>query len=138
MENEKKSLANWVNDHKAQLALAGAGAATAILIIVGIRNPRIARSVREGIKGLIQPSEIDPKPVMRNPAGMVEPIRTEPISMEKIKIKLAPHDRAKHIRNLSEGWHPSQIKIDTAKANGFDLKPGQTWVAACRVKGEVA
>ena len=34
----------------------------------------------------------------------------------------------KHIRKLPNGWKPSPEKIATAKENGFDLGPGETWV----------
>lgn len=34
----------------------------------------------------------------------------------------------KHIRKLPNGWNPSLEKIATAKENGFDLGPRETWV----------
>ena len=33
-----------------------------------------------------------------------------------------------HIRNLHEGWHASEEKVQTAKESGIDLKDGQTLV----------
>ena len=34
----------------------------------------------------------------------------------------------KHKRKLPDGWKASPEKIATAKENGFDLQPGETWV----------
>ena len=40
-----------------------------------------------------------------------------------------PIDVTEHIRNLPEGWHASEKKIASAAEHGYNLQPGQTWVA---------
>lgn len=52
---------------------------------------------------------------------------TSSIIDDEIPIQREAH-ADKHIRKLPNGWKPSPEKIATAKENGFDLGPGETWV----------
>ncbi len=61
---------------------------------------------------------------------------TETVTVEVDGV-LKTYPRSEFVRQLHEGWHPSNAKLAQAAERGIDLKPGETIVNACTVKMRV-
>lgn len=64
--------------------------------------------------------------------SIVDERKETPVDEEMRVTNDSPENReahaSKHIRKLPDGWQASPEKVATAKENGFDLRPGETWV----------
>ncbi len=141
MDNEKKSLMDWIKEHKKELILAGVSITALILAILGIKN---REEIEEAWSTLIQ--IVNQKPVnlqtsKNTPVSEIK-VKTEALTntAEKniIPLTKAPHDVNEHIRNLPKGYKASTEKLALAAERGLELMPGQTLVDAYRTGGATA
>ncbi len=127
MENEKKSLVEWVKEHKKELVIAGISVTMLIALIFALKNKNEVKKMANlllkllGIKSQKKMLEEAPVCVERSVITKVSEVSIE-------KVSKIPHDVSKHLRNLPQGWQASPEKIATAAEYGFVLLPGQTWV----------
>ena len=136
---ERKSMIQWVKEHKKELVIAGIGAGALILIILGIKNKTALKAAWNSIKGLAkQPSTGHREAVTRvvaeiPPAPTPEVPRMPPSNSPSI-----PFEVRRHVRDLPKGWHASPEKIATAAAYNIKLLDGQTWVDSYTKGGAAA
>lgn len=137
MEKEKKTLVNWVKEHKKELIIAGVSIVVIIAVIIGIKNHTALEDAWASLRKLVE-KKPDVIPVS-NTASVAEftPIK-DIMEINIVTADRIPHDVAGHLRNLPEGWKASAEKIATAAEHGYDLLPGQTWVEAYRTGGLAA
>ena len=134
---ERKSLIQWIKEHKKELIIAGVSVSTLVLIVLGIKNRETIMAVWESLKVAVEkPSKKVSEEVTRN-IVKVPPVQTPEIILPSDDPRL-PFEVSRHIRNLPEGWHASPEKIATALANNIDLMDGQTWVDNYMKGGAVA
>jgi len=137
MEKEKKNFMDWVKEHKKELIIAGVSIATIISLIVGIKNRKTFKEAWESLRKLVEKIPETISDVELIPIAEVTPVK-EIVESNITTADRIPHDVARHLRNLPEGWKASAEKIATAAKHGFDLLPGQTWVEAYRTGDLVA
>lgn len=126
---EKKSLVQWVKDHKKELLIAGVCVSALILVILGIRNKDAVKAAWNSLKELVKrppskPAEGVTRVVTEIPPEPVPEI-TRMVPSNSLSL---PYEVRRHIRTLPDGWHASPEKIQTAFENNIVLMPGQTWV----------
>lgn len=134
---KRKSLIQWVKEHKKQLIIAGIGIGTLILIIWGIKNRKTIESLLDPLRDVVKNptaknAEEISKAVMER-APVPEPIPLpEPdpviVPVTASNLEELPFAVRRHIRNLPDGWHASPEKIEEALKNNIILMDGQTWV----------
>lgn len=131
MEKEKKTLVDWVKEHKKELFIAGVNITVIIAVVIGIKNHNAIEDVWASLKKMLEKKQ-DVIPV----TNTVSPADVAPLNdiveIGIVKANRTPHDVSQHLRNLSEGRKASAEKIATATEYGYDLHPGQTWVKAYR------
>lgn len=136
MEEQKNGFIQWVKANKKKLIIAGVSIAVIIGIIVGIKNKDVM-ALWESLRKNIENSPVNVpaashevvESVAHEPAQVVEVVSaTEIINFLSDNKMLVTYDVCDHIRNLHDGWHASDKKIETAAEYGYNLKPGQTWV----------
>lgn len=141
MEKEKKSLIDWIKEHKKELIIAGASISALILTILGIKNRKaiedawgtLRQITNRGLNNF-QTSTIPPISEINVKSEIISNVTEHTI----IPITKTPHDVSEHIRNLPKGYKPSAEKLALATERGLELLPGQTIVDAYRTGGAVA
>lgn len=116
---KKATFVNFVKEHKKEIAI-GVGIACAVIVgVIIFKN-----------KGAI---EVFVKKTASN--GLKSDSITIPISTETVSVSINPSPKYpvnvhEHLRNLPNGWKPSQCKVDWAMQNGIALEENQTLVRA--------
>ena len=136
MKEQKNKVANWFKAHKEEIILFGTGIAVTVSIFIGMSCDKQTeydvtdeKTCPGKLKALRDESFCDVK--LMDSSDFAE--KNDSTSEQSKVIYVSPH-----IRNLSEGKHPSVEKLNSATENGFDLQSNQTWVGSY-VKGrEVA
>ena len=138
MEQEKKTVIDWIKEHKKQLIIAGVSIAAIVAVIFGIKNSQELEAVLDSLKKKI---EKDPEKLLNNAVNKIEvhEIQETLIRPENtVPIRHVPHDVTEHIRNLPDGYKPSLQKLALAEERGIELLPGQTFVEKYRTREFVA
>lgn len=136
---ERRGLIRWIKEHKKVLIAAGISIGTLILIILGIKNKDSLKSVWDSLKRI--PENPTPKAVEEVTRTISEiPIEPAPIVVPAVpsNSETLPFEVSRHIRNLPDGWHASQEKIEEALKNNISLVEGQTWVESYTKGGAAA
>lgn len=110
---KKKTLFDLLKEHKTVIeivVLVGLG----MVIFTTTKGLNIEASVAKGLKTLGD--------AISGRSGGVEACHAWNLPSNK------PINVSEHLRNLPDGWKPSQIKIDLATRYGFSLGDHQTWV----------
>ena len=136
--DERKSLIQWIKDHKKELIIAGISIGTLILIILRIKNRALINDVWDSLKEVVKHPSVKCKEKI---VKVMAEVPTEPIQeivpVVPSSLTNLPIEVRTHIRNLHEGWHASPEKIAEALKNNIILMDGQTWVDSY-IKGSVA
>lgn len=136
---EHKGFIQWVKEHKKELLIAGGSMGILALIIWWAKhqdetkvlwNTLILRFSEE--KG----SEAVSQDTMEHPSELIQSVNKD-INDTSLQSDSVPFEVSLHIRNLPEGWHASQEKIEKALENNIILQDGQTWVDSYK-KGQIA
>lgn len=136
---ERKSLIEWIKEHKKELIIAGVSIGTLILLIFGIRNGETVKTVWDSLKkGIKNPAAKVPEEIVKvvvdvPPAPIQEIVTVVPSNSSSL-----PFEVRRHIRNLPEGWHASPEKVAEALKYNIVLMDGQTWVDSYRKGGAAA
>lgn len=136
---ERRGLIRWIKEHKKVLIAAGISIGTLILIILGIKNKDSLKSVWDSLKRITE--NPTPKAVEEVTRRISEiPIEPAPIVVPAVpsNSETLPFEVSRHIRNLPDGWHASQEKIEEALKNNISLVEGQTWVESYTKGGAAA
>lgn len=136
---ERKGLIRWIKEHKKVLIAAGITIGTLILIILGIKNKDSIKLVWDSLKKV--PENPTPKTVEEVTRTISKtPIEPVPIVTPVVpsNSETLPYEVSRHIRNLPDGWHASQEKIEEALKNNISLVEGQTWVESYTKGGAAA
>ena len=137
MEN-RKSLVQWIKEHKKELLIAGVSISTLTLIMLGLKNADKIKDILESMNTLTDQAV---ERVSEAPTIVTVEIPSKP--PQDVMIAVAsnsgelPIEVSRHIRNLPQGWHASPEKIAEALDNNIILADGQTWVDTY-VKGGAA
>lgn len=135
---DRKSLIQWIKEHKKQLIIAGISIGTLILIILGIKNRAAIKAVWDSLKGAVKhPSAELAKEVIKVVSEIPPVPASEIVTAVASNSETLPFEVSRHIRNLPDGWHASPEKIAEALRNNIILMDGQTWVDSY-MKGGVA
>lgn len=134
---ERKSLIQWVKEHKKELIIAGVSIAAIIAVIVGIKNHKALEEAWSSLRKLVEKTPEAIPTVNTASIAEVTPVK-DIVEINFVTADRIPHDVAEHLRNLPDGWKTSAEKIATAAEHGYDLRPGQTWVEAYRTGGIAA
>ena len=131
-EREKTGIADLIKRHKGVII---AGTCFALVTIAGIviykRVKRHAISASlEQLQNLASTELLSAPSVLADAGIQKAGVSAFEVSKEAVSIINGGEafDVSKHLRNLSGGRCPSEEKIRTALANGFNLGPHQTWV----------
>ena len=136
---KQKSLICWIKNHKAELIIAGFSVGTLVLIILGIKNQEMLKSIWESLQKSIKRPSI--KIAEENTVVVVEAsqdVLEKAIPSTLETTERLPFEVSKHIRNLPIGRQASAEKIASAPDFGFELMDGQTWVTSYMKGGAVA
>ena len=127
MENEKKSLLEWVNVHKKQLIIAGISIPFIVGIIIGFKNKDVVMELWSRLEKSIKKS---PDIIITETRGG-QVIASGPNTMVSHCSYTVPQesvDVSQHIRTMSGGRHHSAEKAVEAAMLGIVLLPNQTLV----------
>lgn len=110
-------LAEWAKSNKVKLTVAGIG------IVVGVASLAMLAKLEKvsEVRRLLPQSSVPSSTSVKKTAS------TALADMHNAK---PPHNVRAHVRNLPAGQSASAVKTADAAANGFCLKPGQTWVVS--------
>lgn len=124
---EKEVLIDWIKKHKKKIILTGVSASAILALVVGIQNhDEFIKTLKSLIKFVSRTSqEIADTTIPVNWDDMPV-METVDFNIPEGRVELI--DVCSHIRNLHEGWTPSEEKIMSAAQMGYELKPSQTWV----------
>lgn len=135
--HEQKRIIRWIKKHKAELIIAGFSIGTLILMVLGIKNHAMIKSLWESLRASVE----QPRVNMTTVTKVTVDVQPEPIKEVFTTIQSnsdpLPYEVSRHIRNLPEGWHASPEKIASALENNITLMDSQTWVESY-MKGGVA
>lgn len=131
MENERKDFWSWVNNHGAELIMAGIGITTVAAVVW--KKDELLRLWKA-----LKPTTKQALPTMKKAANARVAVAKAPVvevapALQIIENNAAPLDQVdvgEHVRNLHTGWKASAAKLAEAKAKGIILLPGQTLVDA--------
>lgn len=141
MDKEKKSLMDWIKEHKKKLIVAGVSITVLILAILGIKNRKAIEEAWSTLRQIVNQKPVNLQASTITPVSEIK-VKTEALTnvVERniIPITKAPHDVSEHIRNLPKGYKPSAEKLALAAERGLELLPGQTIVDAYRIGGAAA
>ncbi len=121
MEKEKKTVQEWIKEHKTELIIAGVGLLSiggALFYFKGPHGIKLGKQIKHV-------ADISPaiKPQIAN-----EMVHAEKAVLTEIIKTRAPHEVAGHVRNLAKGCKPSINKLEQATKLGITLLPSQTLV----------
>lgn len=124
---EKEVLIDWIKKHKKKLIFAGVSVPVILAFVIGIKNRDELINIWKWIIKLANGTSKKITDTTISTDWNNVPI---PETMEFKMPKREPGliDVRSHIRNLHEGWKPSEAKIMSAPKMGYELKPSQTWV----------
>lgn len=133
-KSAKTKIVTWVKTHEHELIAAGLSIASILTFIYGIRRKEDVIKYWTSLKSIVAPHQkkatvVKHLEITQMPADCVMPV-SQPIAFVGQVQEMNSTEVSKHLRRLHEGWHASQEKINTARANGYELKPGETWVAS--------
>ena len=117
---KKKTVLGFLKEHKKEIVIGSAIACAVIVGVVIFKNRTVtnALNIREIVaKGLNTQGD-----AISVGSGVVETCHALNLPSSK------PINVREHLRNLPDGWKPSQSKIDLAARYGFSLGDHQTWV----------
>ena len=135
---DRKSLIQWIKEHKKQLIIAGISIGTLTLIILGIKNRAAIKTVWDSLRGVVkQPTAKAAEEVTKVVTEIPPATASELATAVASNSETLPFEVSRHIRNLPDGWHASPEKIAEALKNNIILMDGQTWVDSY-MKGGVA
>ena len=135
---DRKSLIQWIKEHKKQLIIAGISIGTLILIILGIKNRAAIKAVWDSLRGVVKhPTAKAAEEVTKVVTEIPPATASEYVTAVASNSGTLPFEVSRHIRNLPNGWHASPGKIAEALKNNIILMDGQTWVDSY-MKGGVA
>lgn len=124
---EKEIVIDWIKKHKKKLILAGVSIPVILALIIGIKNRN--ELIKEW-KSLVKLADKMPQRITDTAISAdwndVQVLETVGLDASKREDNLV--DVCSHIRNLHEGWTPSEEKIMSAAQMGYRLNPNQTWV----------
>ena len=130
--DETKRLSEWIKRHKKELIIAGVSSAAIVALIFGYRNQDHLSGIKNSLDHLFfkRAQDLDLPKVQEtiNQFALVEKMSGKQESRGGSGFEMISSDVRSHVRNLHEGWKASPEKIALAAENGYDLKPGQTWV----------
>jgi len=126
---EKEALTNWLKKHKKKLILGGVSISVILSAIIGIKKRdelikiwnlfmKFLDETSQRITDTTISTNLEDMPVLKTTDSNIPEIGSDSINV------------CSHIRNLHEGWAPSEEKIMSAVQMGYELKPNQTWVEA--------
>ena len=129
----KESVKKWSKDHRKQIVVAGITTVSLIGLFIGLKDRNVIEGVRKSI--LVCNSKLNSDMAMtgnlRN-TDYEECYKCLSTSIAGYSDNGAAsktlHEVTGHVRNLHEGWCPSQEKIDLAKTLGIELLENQTFV----------
>ncbi len=124
---EKEALINWIRKHKKKLIVAGVSIPVILALVIGIKNRNELTNLWESMIKLADKTskKLTDTAISADLDNIPVP-KTMNFKMPKRESGLI--DVRPHIRNLPEGWKPSEAKIMSAPKMGYELKPSQTWV----------
>ena len=126
---DRKSLIQWIKDHKKQLIIAGISIGTLIMIILGIKNRAAIRAVWDSLKEVVKHPTAKPAEEVEKVVTEISPApAAEIVTAVKSNSEMVPFEVSRHIRNLPNGWHASPEKVAEAQKNNINISEGQTWV----------
>ncbi len=141
MAEEKRTILDWIREHKKELIIAGVSITALILAILGIKNRKAIEEVWNSLRQIVNQKPVTIQPSTITPVSEIT-VKTETLTnvveSNIIPITKAPHYVSEHIRNLPNGYKPSAEKLALAAERGLELLPGQTIVDAYRTGGAVA
>ncbi len=135
---KKKEFIQWVKDHRKELIIGTGSIISIIAIILAIKNKDALMNYWETLrKSIDKPSVKSITNVCKDTEKFIPKSSStiEVISKSKIiKFPIDCNNRSvvdvsSHIRNLPNGFRASSEKIAMATKYGYELLPGQTWVA---------
>lgn len=134
---EKSKIIGWIKRHKKELFAAGISIGALFLLILGIKHRGELCELWESLKQSI--SNLNFKKTDAQVSDMIAASEevVETVASNKIINQGNPFNVSEHIRNLPEGWKPSQEKVTEAAQKGIILLSSQTLVDGY-VKGEKA
>ena len=129
---EERTAKEWIKEHKTELICGGIGIVAVVGILFGIKN-------RDAIKTVVKGTELLPQKAPAPVAALhdITPV-ADNILPPLATPKRAPHEVARHLRKLPEGYKASAEKIAAATELGYALQPGQTFVEAYRTGKKAA
>lgn len=124
---EKEVLIDWIKKHKKKLILAGVSVPVILALIIEIKNrDEIIKALKSLIKLADETSQKVTDPTIFTNLDDMSIQETIDFNASKVEANLI--DVCSHIRNLHEGWTPSEEKVESAVQMGYELNPNQTWV----------
>lgn len=124
---EKEVLIDWIKKHKKKPILAGVSVPVILALIIEIKNrDEIIKALKSLIKLADETSQKVTDPTIFTNLDDMSIQETIDFNASKVEANLI--DVCSHIRNLHEGWTPSEEKVESAVQMGYELNPNQTWV----------
>ncbi len=138
MEKERKSVINWIKEHKTQLIIAGVSITAILAVVIGIKNRQALEEAWMALRKLVEKA---PEKTLSTckVTNVIEDVSVVPVAADNIvPITRIPHNVSEHVRNFPTGYKPSAEKLALAAERGLVLLPGQTIVEAYSTGGVVA
>lgn len=132
MKEEKKGFIAWMKKHRKELIVTGISSITAmILVILGIKNKEAIKELWDSLEESIAKAPVISSDEVTAPATVQiadVPLQEPILATRAYTSSQSQFDVDGCIRNLPEGWHPSDKKIAEAASRGIELMPNQTLV----------
>lgn len=122
MKELKDEVIRWIKAHYKELMITGLGISGIVAAVLLCKNVGELEALFDSLKSVVK------KPVAEITSSQ-KPLEAVMPPMNEI-IKKAPHEVGQHIRNLSNGKHPSAKKILEAAEKNIELLDNQTIVDA--------
>lgn len=127
---ERKTIGQWIKEHKKHLLLGGTCIVSLIAIAFGVKHSdklsEVCETVHRAFEEFGKRKDDDPEVSIEIPITIVD---VQPKETAHFKTNdVVPFEVCRHIRNLPEGRHASQEKIAAAREENITLEDGQTWV----------
>ena len=137
LRKEKDRFTEWVKRNKWKLIISGISAIAVIGLILGIKNRKEIACLWDSL--IQRMKDIDKDCLKLTVVENVDStVITDTVDVGLERVSKAPHKVITHIRNLPEGWRPSQLKLDEAAERGIALVGNQTLVDAYSTGRKVA
>ncbi len=142
MEDKKNQIIEWIKNNKKKLIIAGVSITTILVVCLGLKKHEELEAAFASLKKLVDKTSTPNEDFACDGTTALSIACTcediVEIQNDIVPICRTPHDVSEHIRNLHEGYKPSQEKIIEAARKGIPLEDGQTLVDAYRTGINVA